>query len=649
MLLLKKLTLENFLSHENTEIGFEPDTKVLIDGASGVGKSAIAEAITWALYGVARTDNRALVRRGAKKGSVTLELTAGDDAGTGRTHYIITRSIGAGAKHSLDVRTVGANGKETAHPTTGLRELQKWLESNLLGASYLLFINSVVYLQGGGDSFVGQTATRRKELLLELVNAENFDEYYEKAREMISEVEGVKTALSSEHERNLEWLGKNRERVSAKPALQVQLTEVLKEIGQHEDSKKALITTLAGMKGAAEQVHQLERTTAGANLRVASAQKEVARLRIIEAQLEGSKVPTEKDLMFAQETETLRIRLLKSKPVLFIDKMILELNALQKAAVCTNPDCPHQKLVAPKIASLTSEIADAQVKRIEWETQFESLPAEQNIVELSKLFQMSQELATLPEKQREVSELTVELERMMGLLEEARKNVDMEAKNTLETTLDDVETKLLSARSAESTLVGELSRIDQIESDIQEREAQIVVFNQQAVDIEDKLKKLLMVKEAFGSKGIKSVVVDYLIPRLEENVNSVLARLSDFRIRFDTQRASADGDSQVEGLFITIINEMGEEMAFESYSGGERLKITVAISEALASLQKVGFRIFDEVFMGLDDASTESFARVLDKMQARFNQVICISHLGAIKDSFDNVITVRKQFGISSI
>ncbi len=173
--------------------------------------------------------------------------------------------------------------------------------------------------------------------------------------------------------------------------------------------------------------------------------------------------------------------------------------------------------------------------------------------------------------------------------------------------------------------------------------------------IEGKLNKLFMIKEAFGSKGIKTVIVDYILPRLEDGVNSVLSKLSDLRIRFDTQRDSLDGENQVERLFITIINEEGEEMAFENYSGGERLKITVAISEALAYLQPVGFRIFDEVFIGLDDASTESFASVLDKIQNHydmknhFSQLICVSHMGAIKDMFDKVIAVRKNGGISSI
>ena len=75
----------------------------------------------------------------------------------------------------------------------------------------------------------------------------------------------------------------------------------------------------------------------------------------------------------------------------------------------------------------------------------------------------------------------------------------------------------------------------------------------------------------------------------------------------------------------------------------------MAISESLATLQKVGFRMFDEIFLGLDENSTESFAAVLGSLQKNFNQILCISHLMQIKDLFDKKITIKKINGISEI
>ena len=125
--------------------------------------------------------------------------------------------------------------------------------------------------------------------------------------------------------------------------------------------------------------------------------------------------------------------------------------------------------------------------------------------------------------------------------------------------------------------------------------------------------------------------------------------MSDFRISLNTQKVKADGDGVTEGLFITIINDLGEELPYESYSGGEKLKITVAISEALASLQKCGFRILDEAVVGLDKDSTESFVSVLAKLQENFNQVLCISHIQEVKDMFTDNLNIIKDGGISKI
>jgi len=135
---------------------------------------------------------------------------------------------------------------------------------------------------------------------------------------------------------------------------------------------------------------------------------------------------------------------------------------------------------------------------------------------------------------------------------------------------------------------------------------------------------------------------------LEERINIVLKQMSDFRIRLDTQKALADEEGVKEGLFITVINDHGEELPFQSYSGGEKVKITVAISEALASLMnQVGFRIMDENIVSLDRESTEGFVKVLTKLQDKFPQLFVISHLQEVKDIFEKKITINKLNGIS--
>lgn len=168
-------------------------------------------------------------------------------------------------------------------------------------------------------------------------------------------------------------------------------------------------------------------------------------------------------------------------------------------------------------------------------------------------------------------------------------------------------------------------------------------------EIEDKLDSLSLLKEAFGPNGIKAIVIDYILPDLEERINNILQKLSDFRIKLDTQKSGIGKDVVIEGLHIFIYNELGEQFDYDNYSGGEKLKISVAISEALAEIQNFGFRLLDELFIGLDEESIESFVEVINTLQGKFPQLVCISHLRSIQDAFDEKITVIKNKGNSQL
>jgi len=179
--------------------------------------------------------------------------------------------------------------------------------------------------------------------------------------------------------------------------------------------------------------------------------------------------------------------------------------------------------------------------------------------------------------------------------------------------------------------------------------ANIDKIKKEVLKLKGKAEGLKLLKEAFGNNGIKAMVADLTVPKLENRVNEILSRLSDFAIRMETQKEGAGKDTVLEGLFISVINGEGNETDFDAYSGGERLKITVAISEALAEMGKADFRILDELFVGLDDDSTEKFAEIMVELNDRFSQLVCVSHLKSIKDIFPDRVTAVKKNGITEM
>lgn len=168
-------------------------------------------------------------------------------------------------------------------------------------------------------------------------------------------------------------------------------------------------------------------------------------------------------------------------------------------------------------------------------------------------------------------------------------------------------------------------------------------------EIKDKIESLELLKKAFGNNGIKAIVTEYLIPKLEDKINEILSELSSFKVRLSTEKEGLSEGVVIDGLFIDLYNENGEILEYNAYSGGEKNRITVAIFEGLASLQKCNFRIFDESIIGLDDETTNSFTNIMLQLQKNVAQLICVSHLQGVKDIFEEKVEVVKTNGNSII
>lgn len=712
MILLKKIILKDFLSHEETHVDFGPTDQILIDGASGAGKSSLFDAIVWALYGQGRVDNRSLVRRGAKKATVRLELTQNRpevappyDTQT----IIIERSASPKGKHDLSVSIMKPENLEpVAHSLTGVRELQNWIDKDLIGASYLLFVNSVAYVQGNTDSFVSQTAPKRKELLLEIVKAEDYSKHYESARQKLSGLAGEELGVNNVISRLEAHLTTLRARTGDRPSLLKDITDNTEKLIKDIVPKKSeLERQKAEYMAANHTIEVLNRAYTSAVLDANNTEKSLIKKTEQLARKQGligllaskPKLLAEVSAL-SEKLSTLRIKfadfsekqaqraeLLAQKPTVVdrsgeISRCEKQLEAAKNGKICPSGDsCPHQAGLHESITYNTNRIAELiglnvkeNVALAEWAIKVEELPQLDSYKtvlsdisstesalrikenELSRLESTQKELDTLIEIEKEVPALSLELVEKTAAAKAAQKQKEDAELATNPEETNRIANALLSLYEEERQSNEKIARakagleaIERDEKDILATEANIKSLQGDLVVLRENARRVGLVKDAFGAKGIETLVIDYLLPKLEDRINEVLTKLSDFRVRLDTQKKSADGETLVEGLFITILNELGEEMPFEAYSGGEKLKISVAISESLATLQKVGFRLFDETFLGLDENSTESFSDVLVSLQQRFGQVLCISHLQQIKDLFDKKVVIRKNNGISYV
>jgi len=153
---------------------------------------------------------------------------------------------------------------------------------------------------------------------------------------------------------------------------------------------------------------------------------------------------------------------------------------------------------------------------------------------------------------------------------------------------------------------------------------------------------------AFGKKGLQAMIIEAVIPEIEDGANALLARMTDGRmhVRFDTQRTTLKGDI-VETLDISISDELGPR-SYELYSGGEAFRVNFAIRIALSKLlaRRAGAQlqtlIIDEGFGTQDAQGRERLVEAINAIRDDFARILVVTHIDELRDAFPTRIDVIK-------
>jgi DNA repair exonuclease SbcCD ATPase subunit len=177
--MFRKISASNFFSWELLEFDFQSGVTLITgdnldDGTSeGAGKSSIANALCWALYGELPKDTNIddVIRTGQKSCMVTVQLNNGS---------MITRSRKPNQLFISDWEVTSVEqGKD-------VKETQKMIES-LIGMSFDTFCQSVYFAQNYTNKFITATQENKAKILSELQDLSVFDkasrQSHEKAKQ----------------------------------------------------------------------------------------------------------------------------------------------------------------------------------------------------------------------------------------------------------------------------------------------------------------------------------------------------------------------------------------------------------------------------------------------------------------------------------
>jgi DNA repair protein SbcC/Rad50 len=198
------LYMKNFLSYGEAvpPLDFTEFDIACLSGSNGHGKSAVLDAMTWALWGEARkaagekSAADGLLRIGTTEMQVELEFDLEGDRYRVLRKYQKKRRKRGTASLEFQVFDEAANAYKTLTEKT-TRATQERI-NQALRMKYETFINSAFILQGRVDEFTQKSANKRKEILAEILDLSRYDQLRDLAKEKYKNAEKDKAVLAKQ-------------------------------------------------------------------------------------------------------------------------------------------------------------------------------------------------------------------------------------------------------------------------------------------------------------------------------------------------------------------------------------------------------------------------------------------------------------------
>ena len=251
-MILNKVKLENFISHQNTEIDLGYGINVVV-GPNGAGKTSILDAISFALFNdySNRGKKEKLINDRAKKCKVGICFT---EAGISYdAEWSIERK---GSAHGSLFRTV--DGERKLLVKDGERSVVPEIQK-VLGFDKNMFMQSVYVRQGEIEKLVTSTPGDRKELISRLLGVEELEIAWEGIKSVIQVYREKQIALKTELDRKpvVEKTKKDYETKAAE--LEALISSKKTNLSEIESELKRLQTVLDELKSTKKQFENYDK------------------------------------------------------------------------------------------------------------------------------------------------------------------------------------------------------------------------------------------------------------------------------------------------------------------------------------------------------------------------------------------------------
>jgi len=272
----EELRLRNFLSHRETDLDFRGIHLAALVGENGAGKSALLDAITWAVWGRSRAPygrEEDLAYHGESDIEVELVFRMPYQGGTERRCRILRRRELRGRRSTTATLDFQIQAEEGWRSLTAdsIRDTQARIVEQL-GLDYDTFINSAYLRQGHADEFTVQSPAQRKRVLSAVLGLDAWAELQARARSRLATVQGQLKAT----DRRLDEMTLELER---RPVYEAALAQAEAQVVASEALLAEAQAQVDALNRVQEQAAVAQRQIAGLEPRIAQESESLAALQ----------------------------------------------------------------------------------------------------------------------------------------------------------------------------------------------------------------------------------------------------------------------------------------------------------------------------------------------------------------------------------
>lgn len=266
------LQVRNFLCYRDNvpRLDFEGMHVVCLSGDNGNGKSALLDAITWALWGKARARDDELIHFGRTEMDVEFEFQFGRN----RYRVIRKRTLKSGARRVQSVPTlefqVFDQGKYQTITGNSVQETQRKI-IDVLRMDYDTFVNSAFLRQGRADEFTVKDPGERKKVLADILGLGFYDELEARAREAARKCELELRELASA-------VREIDSQVARRPQFEKDLEQVRSEVNTLQVAVGALESEIGALESRRNELEHTRRRSLDLQARIEQARRELVEI-----------------------------------------------------------------------------------------------------------------------------------------------------------------------------------------------------------------------------------------------------------------------------------------------------------------------------------------------------------------------------------